>query len=556
MREILDGAAFRDMLLCAADALETNKQQINELNVFPVPDGDTGTNMSLTMGAGAAALRSKQPEGACAVADCAASALLRGARGNSGVILSLLFRGFAKSVKGMSVLTAQDLAQAMREGVDAAYNAVMKPAEGTILTVSRVSANAAAEFAEAGSDVELMLVCALEAAKDALEETVEQNPVLKRAGVVDAGGKGYVVILDAMLASLQGRAFSAYEPEALPKRDSLHGADFGAFGTEEIEFAYDTVFIVRRTGDKPLELLRAYLDSIGDSLVIGEDDEAFKVHVHTNIPGAALTEAQKYGTLEVAKIENMRTQHEDVAAGRTARCADDLDDEADGLPACAAPEKKYGCVAVSAGAGMEALFRELGADGVVTGGQTMNPSTEDILREVEKTPAETVFVLPNNKNIIMAAEQCVPLSGKKVVVIPTKTVPQGISAMLALDTYAEEAECAEAMTEAAARVHTASVTYAARDSEFDGHSIRAGEYLALLDGALLGSFTALPALMETVSEALQAFSPELVSVYYGEDVDGESAEAVGGMLTERFADAEVSVISGGQPVYYYVIAAE
>ena len=556
MREILSGAAFRDMLLCAADALESQKQQINELNVFPVPDGDTGTNMSLTMSAGAAALRSKKPETASEVADCVASALLRGARGNSGVILSLLFRGLAKSVKGLDDLTVMDLACGMAEGVDAAYKAVMKPAEGTILTVSRMAVKAAQEFAQAGSDVELMLVCALEAAKDALAETVEQNPVLKRAGVVDAGGKGYVVILDAMLASLQGRMVSAFEPEKLPDMAALGGADFSAFDTEEIKFAFDTVFIVRKTVNKPLDLLRAYLESIGDSLVIGEDDEAFKVHVHTNIPGAALTEAQKYGTLEVAKIENMQMQHDDLASGHTARCADDLDKEDEAEPVSAKPEKRYGCVTVCAGEGMETLFRELGVDGIVTGGQTMNPSTEDILREIEQTPAETVFVLPNNKNIIMAAEQCVPLTDKKVVVIPTKTVPQGVSAMLALDTYAEEAECIETLTAAAERVQTASVTYAARDSEFDGHNIKAGEYLALLDGALLGSSTELGELLKAICEKLKDFTPELVNVYYGEDVQEADAESVGNVLAGELPSAEVGVINGGQPVYYYVISAE
>jgi len=541
------------MLLCASDALEKHKQPINELNVFPVPDGDTGTNMSLTMRSGADALRSKKLEGVTAVADCAASALLRGARGNSGVILSLLFRGISKAVKGMNELTAHSLADAMQEGVDAAYKAVMKPAEGTILTVSRVAAKAAMDFAEQGSDVELLLVCALEAAKDALELTVEQNPVLKRAGVVDAGGKGYVVILDAMLASLQGRMFSDYEEEKLPDPAALNeGADFGAFSSEDIEFAYDTVFIVRRTTDRPLEEYREYLVSIGDSLVIGEDDECFKVHVHTNEPGAAITEAQKYGTLEIAKIENMRSQSEDLAAGRKATSADALEEE----EAPVKPEKRYGFVTVCAGEGMETLFRELGADGVVTGGQTMNPSTEDILRQIEKTRAETVFVLPNNKNIIMAAEQCVPISDRKVVVVPTKTVPQGISAMLAVDTYAGEEELAEALLEAASNVHTALVTYAARDSEFDGHHILAGEYLALLDGALLGSFTELPALMEAVAEGIAPFAPELISVYYGEDVAEADAEAAGELLAGKLGDPELSVINGGQPVYYFMIAAE
>ncbi len=566
MREIIDGAAFTEMLLCASDALEANKQQINELNVFPVPDGDTGTNMSLTMGAGASELRKQRPQSVTGVADCAANALLRGARGNSGVILSLLFRGISRSLKGKEAMGAIDFAEALGEGVEAAYKAVMKPAEGTVLTVSRMAAASAMEFAKAGSDIELMLVCALESARDALAETVHQNPVLERAGVVDAGGTGFVVILEAMLASLQGRAVSTVPvPEAAAGKPR-EGADFAVFSTEEITFAFDTVFIVRRTIDKPLDGLRAYLSSIGDSLVIGESDEAFKVHVHTDTPGDALNEAQKYGTLEVCKIENMRIQHDDLVAGRTAITADALDEDdhperaggQEGQQRRIAPaEKPYGVVAVCAGEGLSALFRELGADAIVTGGQTMNPSTEDILRAVDATPAETVFVLPNNKNIVMAAEQCIPLSeGKKVVVIPTKTVPQGITALLSLDTYDQEEEIVAAMTQAMEGVHTAQVTYAARDSEFDGHSIKAGEYLALLDGGLVGSYTDTEPMLSALVEKLKALDPELITVYYGEDVSQEAAEAVGEQLTAEFPDAEINVISGGQPVYYYMIAAE
>jgi len=532
------------MILCAADALRAHEQRINELNVFPVPDGDTGTNMSLTMGTAAAELRRMAPENLSKAADKVSSALLRGARGNSGVILSLLFRGIAKGLKGRDQADAPLLAKAMSDGVDAAYKAVMKPAEGTILTVSRMSAQAATEFAQAGSDLELMLVCALEAAKDALADTVNQNPVLKRAGVEDAGGHGYVVILDAMLASLQGRAVASRDGAA----EVRERADFTAFDTGEITFAYDTVFIVRKTVDKPLDLLRAYLDSIGDSLVIGEDDEAFKVHVHTNTPGDALTEAQKYGTLETAKIENMRTQHDELAAAAQA--------EEPAEEKIAEPEKPVGVVAVCAGDGMEKLFRELGADGIVTGGQTMNPSTEDILREINRTPASTVFVFPNNKNIIMAAEQCVPLTEKKVIVIPTKTVPQGVSAMLAMDTYAGESDLEAMFRSSMENVHTALITYAARDSDFDGHAIKAGEYLGLLDGALLGNSPDLDSLMETLGEALAVLEPEFISVFYGSDVNEEAAQGASQLLGERCPDSEVNVIYGGQPVYYYMISAE
>ena len=532
------------MLLCAAAALEVNKQPINELNVFPVPDGDTGTNMSMTMGAGAAELIRKRPNGVGDVAKCAADALLRGARGNSGVILSLLFRGLAKVLKGKETCDAYDFALALNEGVEAAYNAVMKPAEGTILTVSRVSAAAAADFAETGTDIELLLSCALETAREALVQTVNQNPVLKKAGVVDAGGKGYVVILEAMLASLRG--------EVTPDSYDLSGqeineqADFADFDTGDITFAFDTVYIIRKTeGDKPLDKLRAYLDSIGDSLVISESDEIFKVHVHTNIPGDALTESQKYGTLELAKIENMRFQHDELVAASGAE------------PEVQQPEKEFGSVVVCAGEGMANLFTELGADKIVTGGQTMNPSTEDILNAIEATPAAVVFVFPNNKNIIMAAEQCVPLTEKRVVIIPTTTVPQGVSAMLSMDTFTQsEQEITEAARESMKNVHTALITYAARDSDFDGYEIKSGEYLGLMDGALLGSSPSIDDLIFKLSYKLKDIAPEFLTVYYGEDVSAEDAEAVGALLSAEHASAEISIINGGQPVYYYMISAE
>ncbi|NCB73893.1 MAG: DAK2 domain-containing protein [Clostridia bacterium] len=544
MRETIDSALFTDMLLCAAAALEVNKQPINELNVFPVPDGDTGTNMSMTMGAGAAELIRKRPSSVGDVAKCAADALLRGARGNSGVILSLLFRGLAKVLKGKETCDAYDFALALNEGVEAAYNAVMKPAEGTILTVSRVSAAAAADFAETGTDIELLLSCALESAREALTQTVNQNPVLKKAGVVDAGGKGYVVILEAMLASLRGEVSpDSYDLSASEINEQ---ADFANFDTGDITFAFDTVYIIRKTdSDKPLDKLRAYLDSIGDSLVISESDEIFKVHVHTNIPGDALTESQKYGTLELAKIENMRFQHDELVAAAGAE------------PEVSQPEKEFGSVVVCAGEGMASLFTELGADRIVTGGQTMNPSTEDILNAIEATPAAVVFVFPNNKNIIMAAEQCVPLTEKRVVIIPTTTIPQGVSAMLAMDTFTQtEEEIAEAAREAMKSVHTALITYAARDSDFDGYEIKSGEYLGLLDGALLGSSQSIDDLILKLSEKLKELAPEFLTVYYGEDVSAGDAEAVGELLSNELPSAEMSIINGGQPVYYYMISAE
>ena len=561
MREYIDAAAFKDMMLCADAALAENVQLINELNVFPVPDGDTGTNMSLTMNAAAEALRKKEFRSADAVADCVAGALLRGARGNSGVITSLLFRGISRRIKGMETVGARELAAAMNDGVDAAYKAVMKPAEGTILTVARLTSAAAADYAKSGSDIVEMLEAALKAGRQALDDTMNINPVLAKAGVVDAGGKGYIVIFSAVLAYLKGEIAVPDKAGAAVRATGDNGA-FDVFSTEEITFAFDTVFIVRKDDPKvDLTPLRAYLSSIGDCLVIGEDDEAFKVHVHTNIPGEALTKSQKYGTLELAKIENMRTQHEDILAGRKAQSTDDLEQVEQELEetgdAVAAPEKKFGVVAICAGDGMAQLFRELGADTIVTGGQTMNPSTEDILKEINRTPSETVFVLPNNKNIIMAAEQCVPIcQDKKVVVIPTKTVPQGVTAMFSFDPDGETEGIAAAMEESAQSVHTALVTYAARDSDFDGHAIHAGEYLALLDGKLIGSYTNMETLLRELSWSVNDFEPEILTVYYGEDVDEAEANAAAATFTGCFPDADVSVVNGGQPVYYYMISIE
>ncbi len=547
MRETIDSASFTNMLLCAAAALEANKQHINDLNVFPVPDGDTGTNMSMTMGAGAAELRRKKPVGVGEVAKCAADALLRGARGNSGVILSLLFRGLSKALKGKDTCDSYDFALALSDGVEAAYNAVMKPAEGTILTVSRMAASAASDFAETGNDVELLLSCALETAKDALAQTVNQNPVLKKAGVIDAGGKGYVVILEAMLASLRGEVTpDSYNIEVSDTNDT---ADFSRFDTGDITFTYCTEFIVGRETGKSADLLRTFLQDMGDSVVVVDDEEIIKTHVHTNDPGMVLTEALTYGSLLKIKIENMREQHSTLSEGAPA------EDAQPDRPA--EPEKEFGTVVVCAGKGMADLFIELGADKIVTGGQTMNPSTEDILKAVEATPASVVFVFPNNKNIIMAAEQCIPLTEKRVVIIPTKTIPQGVSAMLSMDTYTQsEEELTESATAAIGNVHTALITYAARDSDFDGYEIKAGEYLGLLDGALLGSNSDIDALVETLAEKLEGLSPEFLTVYYGEDVNAEAAEQVGALLSVKHPSAEMSIINGGQPVYYFMISAE
>lgn len=561
MREYIDAALLKDMVLCADAALAENTQQINELNVFPVPDGDTGTNMGLTMNEAAAQLRKKEFYAVGDVADCVAGALLRGARGNSGVILSLLFRGISRRLKGMETVGAKEFASALEDGVDAAYKAVMKPAEGTILTVARMASAAAVEYAKTGTDIEELLDTALRIGNTALENTVNQNPVLQKAGVVDAGGKGYIVIFSAMLAYLRGE-ISVPTAAVSAGAGANQNSAFDMFGTDEITYAFDTVYIVRKNEPNvDLTPLRAYLSSIGDCLVIGEDDEAFKVHVHTNIPGEALTKSQQYGTLELAKIENMRTQYDDIMAGRKAQSTDDLEqierELEEGEAKHAEPTKRYGIVAVCAGEGIAKLFKELGADTIVTGGQTMNPSTADIMAEIDRTPAEVVFVLPNNKNIIMAAEQCIPLcEDKTVVVIPTKTIPQGITAMLNFDPSNETSDITEAMTGLLDDVHTAQVTYAARDSDFDGYAIHAGEYLGLLDGKLIGSFTQMPAMLEKLSQSFDELDPEIITVYYGEDVTQEAADETAAALEEAFPDAEVTVVNGGQPVYYYMISIE
>ena len=558
MRDRIDGASFAQAIVHAAASINLQKQQINELNVFPVPDGDTGTNMGLTISTAAAELKKKQPRTVGEAAATNASALLRGARGNSGVILSLLFRGFSKAVKDKETIDGRDLAIALDFGVAAAYKAVMKPAEGTILTVSRLAAARAADAArKTPNDPEAVLEAAIAEGQVALEHTTEMNPVLKKAGVVDAGGKGFLVILQGMLDSLRGLPL----PEGGEESKTESKTDYAAIAAEEITFTFDTVFIVRKTTNKELTSFEAYLNSIGDSLVIGEDDDCFKVHVHTDIPGAALTEAQKYGTLELAKIENMRTQAEDLAAGRHIQSTDDLEeddhDHHEGGRKIAPPEKKYGVVAVAAGDGLAAVFKDLGADGVISGGQTMNPSTDDIMKVIDATPAEIVFVLPNNGNIIMAAQQCIPLAeGKQVVVLPTKTVPQGISALMVMDLDASQEDNVAAMTEAIGNVHTSEITYAARDSDFDGFAIKQGDYLALTEHQLFGTDQNLDTLLRRLAEADAQQSAEFINIFYGVDVSEEEAQKALALFTECCPNAEITLLSGGQPVYYYMISAE
>ena len=548
MVQTLTGSVFGQMVINAAAMIEENKQLINELNVFPVPDGDTGTNMCLTLRAGAAELE-KTPRPAIGDAAAAtANALLRGARGNSGVILSLLFRGMAKSLKEQKEADTKAFAAALNEGVSAAYKAVMKPTEGTILTVSRLAAEAATVIAEEMDDFIPFLERIIAVGEGALENTVNQNPVLKKAGVVDAGGKGYLCILNGMLMALKGEFVQPTQPSDVKEK-----ANFSDFETENITFMYCTEFIVSRDNYKSPAVLRDYLNGMGDSLVVVDDDEIIKVHVHTNEPGKVITEALTYGSLLTVKIENMREQHTAKVVEET-NAAPEVEEEEEA--AVAEAEKEFGFVAVSAGEGMASLFSELGVDGIITGGQTMNPSTQDILKQINRTPAETVFVLPNNKNIIMAAEQCVDIAEKKVIIIPSKTVPQGVSAMLSVDASQTEEEITAAMEDAISHVHTALVTYAARDSEFDGRSIKAGEYLALLEGKLLANSADFSEVLSAITAELKGFEPELITVFYGEDVDEAAASAAADKITADLPEAEISTVNGGQPVYYYMISAE
>ena len=558
MHDTINGAMFKEMLLFGTVSIAQAQQAINDLNVFPVPDGDTGTNMSLTIQTAAQELKKIEPATVDQAASVTASALLRGARGNSGVILSLLFRGIAKELKGCKEADGAAFAAALQEGVAAAYNAVMKPAEGTILTVSRLAAERAVNAAEEHNSVEYVIEQAIAQGEITLAQTTDMNPVLKKAGVVDAGGKGFLLILGGMLSALRGE-----ERPELTEENAQEKADFAMLNEEDITFTFDTVFIVRKSG-RSIEPFRRFLDGIGDSLVIGEDDEAFKVHVHTDIPGEALTEAQKYGTLELAKIENMRTQAQQLAAGGKAQSTDDLEAIEQELEAAehenageAEPEKDFGFLAVCAGKGLANVFTDLGADGVISGGQTMNPSTESILKEIKKVPAHTVFVLPNNKNIIMAAQQCIGLTEKTVVVIPTASIPQGVSAMMAVDPDMSDADAiAKAMTDAAQCVSTAQITYAARNSDFDGFNIHEGDYLALLDGKLLGTDRDVSALLDGLSDEAASREAEFITVFYGEDVNEEDARKACDAFTRKCPDAEVNLICGGQPVYYYIISIE
>ena len=543
MRQTINGAELRRMIISAAASIEIHKQALNELNVFPVPDGDTGTNMSMTINSAAADLRKAEDPELYAASKIAASAMLRGARGNSGVILSLLMRGISKTLKGHEVCDGVLWANALQGGVDAAYKAVMKPAEGTILTVARLAAAKANEAAQENNFIEFVQAAAIEEAKVALANTVNQNPVLKKAGVVDAGGKGWLLALEAMMCALKGEDVAA--PEGGAAGEVKEQADFSDFNTEDITFTYCTEFIISRENQNDPEKLREFLSSIGDSLVLVDDDEIIKVHVHTNDPGKALHEAIDYGSFVTVKVENMRLQHTEKVMS-----------EKELAPKIAEPTKPIGVVSVCAGDGLADVFTNLGADAIISGGQTMNPSTQDILEAVNKVPAETVFVLPNNKNIIMAAQQVDALTPKNVVVISSKTVPQGVTAMLNFDPEGTVEANTEAMTAALTTVETMQITYAARNSDFDGYDIHEGDYLAMVGSSLFGTSQDINVLLRSLAEKVRDEDKEYVTIYYGCDTKEKYAQKTADLFADICPQAEVNLINGGQPVYYYLISAE
>jgi len=535
------------MIAEGALAIAEKQEQVNELNVFPVPDGDTGTNMSLTMEYAHKEMERLSSPTLMKAVDTAASALLRGARGNSGVILSLLFRGIAKKLRERDEANGRDLALALREGVDTAYKAVMKPAEGTILTVSRVATQYAVEACQADPSLspDTVLETIVLRGQTALSETIHQNPALEKAGVVDAGGFGFLTILEGMLDGLRGIHRERQTPSLTAEPTKL-----SVISSEDIRFAYCTEWIARRRDSaRNIQRLQSILNELGDSLVVVEDEDVIKVHVHTNHPGKVLEEGLKYGDLLTVKVENMREQH-------TARVIEGTAD-APAARVIVPPEKKYGFVAVAVGDGLKDVFADLGADCVVQGGQTMNPSTNDILTAADSVPAEIVFVLPNNKNIILAAEQAARLSKeKKLIVIPTRTIPQGMSALLAVDTeQKDETAIVKAMLNAARHVQSGQVTFAVRNSEFDGKKIKKGEFLSLREGKLCANGREITVVKKLAKDMVKSNSA-FATIIYGKDASHEQAEAAAALFRRENKEMEVSVIDGGQPVYYYIISVE
>lgn len=548
---MIKGSMLRDAIISGANKISDQRVQVDELNVFPVPDGDTGTNMSMTITAAKRELE-KLPD-SCTVAEAsqvAASALLRGARGNSGVILSLLFRGFSKGLAGKTEAEAQDLVEALEIGVKSAYKAVMKPTEGTILTVARVASEKAREKVGEITDTTEMFEYILQEAIEALKTTPELLPVLKKAGVVDAGGKGLTVIFEGMLYTFKNGVVLDQSADSAPSSEVKVVANAAGEAEEEINFTYCTEFIIRRANTKDPLKLRAYLETIGDCVVVVDDDEIIKTHVHTNDPGLAIQKAITFGTLTNIKIENMREQHENAKA--TAKKKEKAPEY---VPVDESVD--YGFVAVAAGDGVKQLFLDLGVNALVSGGQTMNPSTDNILKAVQSVPAKTVFVLPNNKNIIMAAEQAVKLADRKVIVLPTRTIPQGLSAMLAFDPSVDAIQNKNAMEQAVNNVTTGQLTFAARDSDYDGYNIKEGEILAMTNGKLSFVEKDLKKATVNLTKSMVKKNTSFVTLIYGEGVSENDAQEIRDEIASKIdSEIEVALVNGGQPVYYFIISVE
>lgn len=544
---MLSGKILRDAIISGANNIINNKESVDELNVFPVPDGDTGTNMSMTIRNAVAELNMLSDSVTVeTVAQTAASAMLRGARGNSGVILSLLFRGLSKGLAGKHEATVEDYCNALKLGAEAAYKSVMKPTEGTILTVARVAAEKAND-AQCKDFPELFDVLTT-AAKETLDQTPEMLPVLKKAGVVDAGGMGYYTILKGMASVICGGVMIGAKEETATEKAVVTNAA-GTFETD-IEFTYCTEFIVVKSDvNKDATKLRAFLESIGDCVVVVDDDSIIKVHVHTEHPGKALEEGILYGSLINLKIENMKEQHKCAAAKAEMQKKQKL--------APAKPVKDFGFVSVTSGAGLEDLFKDLGVDVIVRGGQTMNPSTEDILEAINATPARNIFVLPNNKNIIMAAEQAVKLTDRNVIVLQTRTIPQGITAMLAFDESSDFSTNGVNMTKALDNVGSGSITFAVRDSDFEGKQIKKGEILAMENGKLAFVEKDVTKALIKITKKLIRSGSSYITIIYGSDVTDETAQAAFEALRAKISDdIEIVLVNGGQPVYYYLISVE
>lgn len=552
---MLNGLIFKQALISGANNIVNHRQEVDALNVFPVPDGDTGTNMSMTISAASRELQVSEQTDIAGVSAKAAAALLRGARGNSGVILSLIFRGISNGFKGMDEADGKTLARALELGKESAYKAVMKPTEGTILTVIRMAAEAVKSTEE--TDCKAVLETAYEAAKVALMKTPDMLPVLKEAGVVDAGGQGFIFILEGMLSVIADG--KTVEPvETLEKKDAPKtDKSIVAAASGDIKFGYCSEFLINRekNAQSNAAALKAYLESIGDCVVVVEDEDIIKVHVHSNEPGNVIQAALKCGPLTNIKIDNMRFQHRNAELG-TENAKDEIP-QAEQTVQPVEPTKDYGFVSVAAGDGFVELFRELGADNIVSGGQTMNPSTDDILSAIEATPARRVFVLPNNKNIIMAAEQTVNLADRKVSVLQTKTLTQGVSAMLNFSETEDVETNLLNMMKAAEAVHTAQVTFAARDSEAFGQRIKKGQILGMEDGKItLVEDDIVNAAFRTARRLVKKYNGSFITVYYGEETDEVMANLLSERLAERFPNAEINVIPGGQPVYYFIISVE